>query len=202
MRPDDQPDQEEPPVRLTRSTRPSRTKRKQESHDLQDLGQDLLELSATRLAALNLPESLLDALRELRRVRSHEGRRRQLQFVGKLMRQVDPEPLREAVAAQRMPSAKETLALHQAERWRDRLIADDAALTEWLEAHPAEDVQALRSLIRQARKETQQADAEAPHDGAPERKGRSYREIFQRVKAGLEADARTATLAEDNDTDD
>jgi ribosome-associated protein len=201
MHPDDPQDPTGTPARLPRSERPSRTQLKKESHELQSLGEDLLELNATRLAALNLPENLLDALRELRRVRSHEGRRRQLQFVGKLMRFVDPEPLREAVAAQRMPSAKDTLALHQTERWRDRLIADDEALTEWLRLHPDTDVQAMRSLIRQCRKETQQAADAQAHDGAPERKGRSYRELFQTVKAQLEADARAAAGGADDDDD-
>lgn len=168
--------------------KPSKTQLKKASHDLQALGEELLELPPHKLAEVPMPERLLDALQALRRIKSHEGRRRQLQFVGKLMRDVDPEPLREAVAEQRLPSARQTLALHQAEAWRDRLIGSDAALTEWLDAQPGDDAQALRTLVRNARKESQQAGVAQAHDGAVERKGRHYRELFQHVKAALQAD--------------
>jgi ribosome-associated protein len=156
--------------------RPSKTQLKKTMQDLQDLGKALMDLNDTRLDALELPDSLRRALRDLRVIRSHEGRRRQIQLVGKLMRQVDPEPLREAVAVQRLPGARETLALHETEAWRDRLIGEDAALTDWLVAYPTTDAQALRTLIRNARKEALQT---------PDRKGRAYREIFQLVRASL-----------------
>jgi ribosome-associated protein len=179
--------------------RPSKTRRKQDSHDLQALGQALMELPAARLAKLDLPESLRDAIDELRRVRSHEGRRRHLQYIGKLMRQVDPEPLREAVAAFRLPSAKETLALHEAERWRVRLVSDDNALTVWLREHPETDAQALRSLIRSARKD--RAEAEAAAAGSEPRKSRAWRELFQIVKAGLAGDAAPSDEHADEDAE-
>jgi ribosome-associated protein len=163
---------------------PSKTRLKKESHDLQQLGRDLLALPEQRLAAIDMPERLRDALDGMRRTRSHEGKRRQLQYIGKIMRLIDPEPLREAVAAYRVPGARETLALHQAERWRDRLIKEDGALTEWLSAHPGTDAQALRSLIRNARKE-EQAHQALPHDGPTERKGRAYRDLFQLVRGTL-----------------
>jgi ribosome-associated protein len=167
----------------------SKTQLKKSMQDLQDLGKALIELPQQRLDALDLPESLREALHELRRVRSHEGRRRQLQYVGKLMRKVDPEPLREAVAAQRMPSARETLALHQAELWRDRLIADDKVLTDWMAQFPDTDAQQLRSLIRSARKEAMAAASDpAAHGltGEP-RKGRAYRDLFRIVRSALES---------------
>lgn len=170
---------------------PSKTQLKKQMHELQTLGKELLEMPAARLDPLDLPETLRDALEELRRTRSHEGRRRQLQYVGKLMRKVDPAPLREAVAAWRVPGARETLALHEAERWRERLLGDDNALTEWLDRHPGSDVQALRTLIRNARKEATQAAAAQPHDGAVERKGRAYRDLFQIIRQTLAASART-----------
>jgi ribosome-associated protein len=179
-----------PPARLPRSERPSRTQLKNESHDLQALGVALLELSSAKLDALNLPEILRDALDDLRRITAHEGRRRQLQYVGKLMRKVDPEPLRDAVASQRLPGAKETLALHQAELWRDRLIAEDSALTQWLAEHPDTDAQTLRSLIRSARKDQATAAAAPEGAGATDRKGRSYRDLFKLVKAAQEAAGR------------
>lgn len=154
--------------------RPSKTQRKKAMHELQDLGEALVALPADRVEALELPESLRDALKELRRTRSFEGKRRQMQYIGKLMRQVDPEPIREAVAAFQLGQAKDALSLHKAEAWRSELIADDEALTRWMAEQPATDVQQLRSLIRAARK-----DASA----APEqRSGRAYRELFQFIK--------------------
>ncbi|MEO8297875.1 MAG: ribosome biogenesis factor YjgA [Burkholderiales bacterium] len=170
--------------------RPSKTRLKQASHELQALGEALLELPAGKLAAVEMPERLRDALEELRRIRAHEGRRRQLQFVGKLMRDIDPAPLREAVAAQRLPSARESLALHAAESWRERLLAGDDALTAWLDAHPQVDAQALRALIRNARRDTTQAAATQASEGFLARKGRAYRDLFQHVKDTLgEAEA-------------
>ena len=157
--------------------RPSKTRLKKQSHDLQALGEALAELPDDRLAALDAPESLVDAVREYKKTRSHVGRRRQMQYIGKLMRQSDPEPLREAVAAMQVPRARDTLALHQAEHWRDTLIADDEALTRWMAEHPDCDAQQLRSLIRAARKE----GALPPE----QRHGRAYRELFQFIKKAM-----------------
>ncbi|HEX5683828.1 MAG TPA: ribosome biogenesis factor YjgA [Ideonella sp.] len=160
--------------------RPSKSALKRQMHSLQSLGQELSELPASRVAKLGLPEALLDALAEYRRIRSHEGRRRQLQFIGKLMRQTDEAPIREAVAAAKLGSAKETLALHEAERWREELLASDDAITRWLNNFPETDAQQLRSLVRAARKD---AKAEA----VEQRHGRSYREMFQLIKTALAA---------------
>lgn len=162
--------------------RPSKSALKRQMHDLQALGQELIELPASRVARLDLPESLLDALAEYRRTRSHEGRRRQLQFIGKLMRQTDEAPIREAVAAFKLGSATETLALHEAERWREELLASDDAITRWLDRFADTDAQQLRSLVRAARKD---AKAEA----VDQRHGRSYRELFQIIKSALAATA-------------
>jgi ribosome-associated protein len=146
---------------------------------LQELGEQVVELSDTRLAALDLPEGLRDAIREARRTRSHEGRRRQMQYIGKLMRGVDEAPLREAVAAAHLGSARDTLLLHQAEHWRDALLTDDEALTRWLHEHPECDTQQLRSLVRAARRQ-----AALP----PERRNpRSARELFQLIRPYLES---------------
>jgi ribosomal 50S subunit-associated protein YjgA (DUF615 family) len=113
----------------TTDRRPSKTRLKQQSHDLQDLGVAVAALPADRLAAIDMPDNLRDAIETYRRTRSHEGRRRQMQYVGKLMRSADEAALREAVAAATLGSAKETLALHEAERWRAELVASDDALT-------------------------------------------------------------------------
>jgi ribosome-associated protein len=154
--------------------RPSKSQLKRESHALQALGEELAQLPDDRLKALEAPETLIEAIREYKRTRSHEGRRRQMQLIGKLMRQTDPEPLREAVASMKVPHARETLALHQAEHWREQLIAGDKALQQWMDEHPQTDTQQLRSLIRAARKE-----GELPPE---KRHGRSYRELFQFIK--------------------
>lgn len=160
---------------------PSKTQAKQHSHALQKLGLALCELPEGRLDALQLPERLRDAIAEYGRTRSHEGRRRQLQYVGKLMRGVDETPLREAVAEASVGSARDTLLLHQAEAWRDRLIATDEALTQWIDTHPACDAQRLRSLVRAARRE-----AALPPD---RRNLYSYRELFQFVRPALADEA-------------
>lgn len=155
--------------------RPSKTQLKQQSHDLQTLGLAVSELSAERLAAIDLPDALRSAIVEYRRTRTHEGRRRQLQYVGKLMRSADETALREAVAAATLGSARETLALHETERWRAELIADDDAMTRWQQAHPETDTQQLRSLVRAARRD---AAALAPEARQP----KSFRELFQFIK--------------------
>ena len=157
--------------------RPSKTQLKQQSHDLQTLGVAVAELSVERFAAIEMPERLRDAITEFRRTRSHEGRRRPMQYVGKLMRSADEEALREAVAAATLGSAKETLALHETERWRAELIADDDALTRWLQTYPDTDTQQLRSLVRAARR-----DAVALALVPEARQPKSYRELFQFIK--------------------
>ena len=157
--------------------RPSKTQRKKASHDLQDLGEALVALPDDRLDGLAVDETLIEAIREYKRTRTHEGKRRQMQYIGKLMRRTDPEPLREAVAAMQLGRAKDALALHEAERWRTELIADDAALTRWTADHPEADLQQLRSLVRAARKDA----AAAPE----QRSGRAYRDLFQFIKQQL-----------------
>lgn len=153
---------------------PSKTRLKHQAHELQKLGMALAELSDARLERLQLPERLFDALMQYRQTRSHEGRRRQLQYVGKLMREVDAEPLREAVAEAKLGSARDTLLLHEAERWRDALLADDEALTRWLHEHADCDAQRLRSLVRAARRE-----AALPLE---QRNPRCHRELFQFIR--------------------
>ena len=155
--------------------RPSKTKLKNQSHSLQTLGQALADLSSDALAAIEMPEALRDAIAEYRRTKSHEGRRRQMQYVGKLMRSADEEALREAVAAATLGTAQSALALHEAERWRAELIADDSALERWLQSHPDTDTQQLRSLVRAARRDAAGLAPEA-------RQPKSVRELFQFIK--------------------
>lgn len=154
--------------------RASKTQRKKDSHDLQGLGEALAALPDDRLDALPIDDLLRDAIRMYKRTRSHEGKRRQMQYVGKLMRRTDAEPLREAVASVRLGSARQSLELHQDERWRAEMIASDDALTPWMNEHPQTDLQQLRSLVRAARKDA----AGQPED----RSGKAYRELFRFIK--------------------
>ncbi len=165
---------------LKGSDEPSRTDLKRESTELQKLGEDLLGLRGELLARQTLPEKLQDAVAEARRITNFEGKRRQMQFIGKLMRQLDRASLdgiRTALAEQHSGSASETLALHLAETWRDGMIADDEAVARWIGAHPQTDSQQLRALVRQARKDFQPAKA-----GETPRHGKAYRELFQLVR--------------------
>ena len=163
----------------------SRTDLKRESDELQKLGTELLGLRAGLFDALPLDEKLIDAVAEAKRITNFEGKRRQMQFIGKLMRKLEPEVLeavKQALAEQNTVPAAEAAALHEAERWRDRLIADDDALGGWIETHPGTDSQQLRALVRQARK-----DLKAGPPGEAPRQGRAYREIFQIVRDELQA---------------
>lgn len=172
---------------------PSRTELKKESAEQQKLGEALLTLRGDLFARLDLPEGLVTALEELRRITNFEGRRRQLQYVGKLMRQLEPgtlQAVRDALEEQRSGSAQQTLALHAAEKWRDDLIASDDAVHTWLQQHPDTDAQQLRALVRQARKDGAPTQDEVSKGQAP-RRGRAYREIFQLVRDTLEQDEET-----------
>jgi ribosome-associated protein len=164
----------EPPIGGSMFNRPSKTRLKQESHELQDLGEIVVALPDDRLNGLDVSEELLDAIRQYKKTRTHEGKRRQMQYIGKLMRKHDVEPIRQAVTDMQLGRAKDSLALHIAERWRAELLADDDVVTRWTTEHPQTDVQQLRSLIRAARKDA----ALVPE----KRSGRAYRELFQFIK--------------------
>jgi ribosome-associated protein len=163
-------------------TRPSKSQRKRDSHDLQTLGEALVTLPKDRLADIGLPELLTDAIADYKRTKSFEGKRRQMQYIGKLLRGVDPEPAKEAVASFQLGHARNALALHEAERWRAELVAGDEALTRWVAEYPDSDVQKMRALIRNARKDA----AAAPEN----RSGKGFRELFQTIKHTLEGQGR------------
>jgi len=168
---------------------PSRTARKKANERLQDLGAELVDAKASLVAALPLPERLRDTIRDAQGMRSFGAKRRQLQFIGKQMRALDEETvesIRTALGRVHSQSAQDTKQLHEAEQWRDALIADDERLSEWVERYPGGDIQSLRALIRQARKDARQAKP-----GAAERHGRAYREIFAIVRAQLKAREKT-----------
>lgn len=169
----------------------SKTDLKRESSELQKLGEDLLALRQDAMQQLvaqeQVPENLAEAIREAKKITNFEGKRRQMQFVGKLMRKLDEaqvQAIRDALDVQHNGSAEETLALHLAEHWRDRLLKDDGALAEWLDGHPDTDSQQLRALIRQARKDGL-PDKTAVSQGQFPRQGRAYRDIFKIVRDHL-----------------
>ncbi len=170
--------------------KPSKTQRKQEAHSLQALGEALVQLPANRLQALSMPEALRDAIEQFHRTRSFEGKRRQMQFIGKQMRFADEAPLREAVDAFKLGSAKDTLLLHEIERWRDELVAHDDAAGRWAQTYPDSDLQQLRSLLRAARKDA----AAAPE----QRNGRGYRDLFQFIKPWLKAEINPDSRPDDD----
>lgn len=150
---------------------PSKSQRKRDVEALQDLGRDLTQLSKDQLKKMDLPEELRDALLEHKRITSHGAMRRQMQFIGKVMREIDTDPIVEQLAAMRGESNAAKAEFHLLERWRERLLADDDALTEWLTAHPGCDAQQIRQLIRNARKEMEQ--------GKPPK---SSRELFRLLR--------------------
>lgn len=151
---------------------PSKTQRKQQMEDLQALGEELVALSSERVGKVDIPEDLRDAVRDAQRMtRRDEARRRQMQYIGKLMRSVDVEPIRAALALVRGESASETAKLHRLERLRTEFMADEKVLQEIATLYPTVDMQHLRSLRRAALKE--QAQNKPP---------RSYRAIFQLLR--------------------
>ena len=168
---------------------PSRTALKKASERLQEVGEELLGAREDLLAELRLPEELKDAILDARELTSFGAKRRQTKFIGKLMRRLDAETLEAVRAALRVEygqAAKDAQILRRAEKWRDSLICDDERLGQWIEEFPGSDVQQLRALIRQARKDAQRAKP-----GAAQRQGRAYRQIFSLVRSRLSSTTST-----------
>lgn len=137
---------------------------------LQELGTTLVALDPGRLAALDLPEPLADAIAQARSIVKHEARRRQLQYIGRLMRDVDPSPIRAALDRIDAVSHAERARFAAAERWRERLLADDPALAEFVAEHPDADRTEFATLVREARAE--RAGGRPPH---------RFRALFRRI---------------------
>jgi ribosome-associated protein len=173
--------------------RPSKSELKRQSDALQKMGETLVESPRDRVKRVPMPEDVLEAILACQQITNHEGRRRQMQFVGKKMRTLDEAEVAEiqkAIDSWKGASKSETAAMHALERRRDKLLTDDKALTVLLEENPELDVQQLRTLIRNARKE--QAENKPP---------KAYREIFQILKQ-VEAKKNKASAEEDTDADD
>jgi ribosome-associated protein len=152
----------------------SKTRRKNEMHELQTLGETLVRLSAARLSELGLPERLFDAIEQARAITKHEARRRQMQYIGRLMRDVDPDPIRSRLAQWGDAPAAEKARLATVERWRERLLAEPAALDQLCAAVPHADRARLSTLV--ARVQAERARAAPPH---------AYRELFRALNTLL-----------------
>lgn len=151
----------------------SKTRRKRAMEDLQALGEELVELPADRVKRIDIPEDLREAVVEAQRMPRHdEARRRQMQYIGKLMRGVESEPIRAAIAEVRGESAGETAKLHRLEKLRDALLADEKVLHDIATQYPTADLQHLRSLRRAVLKEREQ-----------NKPPKSFRAVFQFLKA-------------------
>ena len=157
----------------------SKTQRKREMQALQDLGEELVALGTDKLAELDLPTRLLDAVLEAKRISKFGGLRRQMQYVGRLMRESDADAIRSQLDVGKGNSVAETARLHAIERWRTRLIGGDLALGELLDQYPRADAQRLRTLIRNVKRE---AEAKKPP--------RSFRELFHELREIIQTQAR------------
>ena len=154
--------------------RPSKSQRKREMTALQKTGEQLVNESADRIKRTPMPENLREAILECQRIRNHEGRRRQLQYIGKIMRSLDEEAIatiNRTIESWRGLSKADTLLMHALENQREKLLADERALTEFLHKYPQADIQQLRTLIRNAKKET-----------AANKPPKAYREIYRLLK--------------------
>ncbi|HYC42543.1 MAG TPA: ribosome biogenesis factor YjgA [Noviherbaspirillum sp.] len=173
--------------------RPSKSQLKREMTALQELGEELVSQPKERVMRVPMPEDVREAILECQKIKDHEGRRRQMQYVGKKMRTLEEDEIaaiQKVIDSWKGASKAETAAMHALERRREKLLADDKALTDLKEAHPEVDVQQLRVLIRNARKE--QAGNKPP---------KAYREIFQILKQ-LQQSKAPAAADEQNDNDD
>ena len=146
--------------------RPSKSALKRQSHELQDLGEALIGLPDAELDALPLPEKLRDAVLLARRITKHGGLYRQRQYIGKLMRQIDAEPIRAALAAHQETKRRQALQFRRVELWRNRLISEGTiAVDTFMQEFPTAERDVLARLVAQARDER---NSERPQKAARE----------------------------------
>lgn len=168
---------------------PSKSRRKRDAAALQALGEALAEFPARELAPLELPDRLLQALEELGHIRAHEARRRQCQFIGRLMREVDPAPLQAFIDERRRPSRMDARMFKLSEDWRDRMLdGGDAVLRDFLSAHPASDEREARQLADTL------AAAREGRSGAARRLFRELRAVLEREQGGDRSPGAAALL--------
>ena len=160
----------------------SKTRRKREARNLQDVGAALVELSEEQLERLGLPERLFDAVLACKGITKHEARRRQIQYIGRIMRDVDSEPIAEQLRAIESPSRRETALLHVAEKWRQDFLDDDEAIARFAREFPEADLDHLRNLVRGAQEEKRASK--------PPKK---FRELFHAVNDLIQDHARRSS---------
>ncbi|MDR0587492.1 MAG: DUF615 domain-containing protein [Burkholderiales bacterium] len=163
----------------------SKTRRKQAMHEVQALGKALVDIPSEKLRLLGLPEALFDAIGDAKRITKHEARRRQIQFIGRLMRDVDPAPIAAFLEAQKNGSLAQKTELAAVESWRSRLLTDPDALLAWRAAMPDIDLEQWQTLIARARKGVDTPDGKL-----------AYRALFKDIKKRL-----TTLLPADDLTD-
>jgi ribosome-associated protein len=155
---------------------PSRSQKKRDVEALQDLGTQLVKLPDAQFKRIELPEALREAVAACRKITQNSALRRQKQYIGKLMRGIDPAPIQAQLDVFNGVSAAENAKLHQAEKWREKLIADNEALTLFLDNYPDSDATYLRQLIRNARDEA-----------ARNKPPKAFREIFRVIREVMQA---------------
>ncbi|WP_274572686.1 ribosome biogenesis factor YjgA [Neisseria leonii] len=153
----------------------SKTRMKKRMNELQDLGMELTRLSNETLKKIGLPEALYEAVREYKKITSNGATKRQTQYIGRLMRETDPAPIRDYLAKLKGEHTAHNAFLQRVEAQRERLIADDGALTAFVADHPHADTGALRTLIRNARKEKEQ-----------NKPPKNFRALYQEIKAVMD----------------
>lgn len=169
---------------------PSKSSRKREMQALQDLGEQLVALSPERLKKVPLPETLYEAIRAAQGFKM-EARRRQLQYIGKLMRKIDPEPIQAQLDIFAGNSAAEVAKMHRLERLREQLLEDEQTIGTIAETWPEADLQYLRTLRRNALKEREAA-----------KPPKSFREIFRvlrELQEAQDAEAQAGTGANESE---
>jgi ribosome-associated protein len=153
----------------------SKTRRKRQMTDLQKLGAELVKLSPEQLGRIDMPEELREAVLDCKRFTKHEAVRRQMQYIGRIMRDLDAGPIAEQLAGLQAPSRRQTALFHLAEKWRDDLLADPEAILRFEREFPHANVHRIRALIEAAR--TERASKRAP---------KHFRELFHAVSAAVQ----------------
>jgi ribosome-associated protein len=153
---------------------PSKSQKKREMLSLQAIGAELIELNEVQLQSLDLPDELAAAIQEMRRTKGHEGKRRQLQYIGRIMRQVNGEAIAAKLDRLRQPARQEVTRLHKAERWRERLLKDSDSFAAFAELRPEADLAPLRKLVKETLDE--RAKSAPP---------RAYRQLYRAISEWL-----------------
>lgn len=157
----------------------SKTRRKKQSTELQVVGAALVKLSREQLARVEMPEQLREAVLECKRLTTHEALRRQKQHIGKIMRNIDAGPIAAQLEAMHAPSHRDTALFHTAEKWRQEMLDDPAAIDRFASEFPSADAPRLRGMVEAAKAER---DADRPP--------RKYRELFHVLNTLVQAQAR------------